>query len=164
MKLLTTVGAGAAAMLSLGLATHASAYSLNPKSTSPVTVVGPTTMSLYGVPFANCTATLVGGIDTAGYGTITSAVFSGSSACASIAAQNLPWDVMASGLTGTTGVAFVNNVNLAISGTKCTTTAGVITAYIDNTSGNVRFSGTVGACDLSGSTLASSPQVSVSNP
>jgi hypothetical protein len=162
MKLLTTVGAGAAAVLSLGLATHASAYSLNPKS-SPVTIAGPTTMSVLGIPFANCTSTFKGSIDSTGVGSITSAVFSGSSTCTSITAANLPWGVTATGLSGSTGNVSISSVEVKEGLVTCG--PGTVTGTVDNSTGNATFSGSLGVCGVaSNPTVPTSPAVSVSNP
>lgn len=154
MKILTTIAA--AAVISLGFAAQASAYSLSPTSTS-FTGSGSTklTKGLINVP---CSAAFTGTTDASGNGSITGATFSGGLVCPGITAVGLPWAASATGAGAATiygvsvsaglfGTCGPTNLPVAISG------SGVIT-FSSSLTPNC-------AVQTTGSGIATSPAVTV---
>lgn len=94
MKLFVTVGA--VALMSLGFAAEASAYTFSPTSTS-VSGTGSSTLSYAGIP-VNCSDSFGGATSSSGStASVTSASFSGSSTCNSITTAGLPWTITPTG-------------------------------------------------------------------
>ena len=159
MKVLATLSVAALALF--GLTAQASAFSLNPKSTSPITISGPTKLTAAGVTVA-CTSNFTGGINAAGVGSITAASFSGGGLCSSVTALNLPWSLTATSATGVsiTGVK-VTVLGLVTCGPGSVT--GALVGAQPTTS--VSFSGTIGTCSVvSNPTLTASVPLSITNP
>jgi hypothetical protein len=155
MRVLVTIAA--AALVSLGFAATASAYSFHPRSTT-FTGTGSTklTKGLLSVP---CTAHFSGKTDSLGHGFITGASFSGSSACSAIRPAALPWKALAT--AAHSAVVYNAEVTASIFGT-CGPSNVPITV---SSTGVITFNNATlkPNCVVSGS-VATTPQVTIVNP
>ncbi len=158
MKVLATVGV--AALMTMGLAAQASAFSLNPKPTTSLTITGPTTLSAFGTTI-NCTSTFGGSINASGVGSISSASFSGSG-CGIVSPSGLPWTVTAIDATH----ADITNVKVVVAG-LVTCGPGTVHGTLVGTqpTKTLSFTGTIGSCSVaSNPTVTSSVALSITNP
>lgn len=153
MKILTTIAA--AAVISLGFAAQASAYSLSPTSTS-FTGTGGTKLTK-GLISLSCTANFTGTTDASGNGSITGATFT-TGLCPTVSAVGLPWAASATG-AGTATIYGVS-VSAGLFGTCGPTNLPVAVSG----SGVITFSSTLSpncAVQTTGSGIATSPAVTV---
>lgn len=127
-----------------------SSWTINGSGTGSATVSGPTTATVLGNPVP-CTASFTLSVNS-GSAKVTSASFSGSSACTAITSV-LPWTVSApSAIAGSTSVNLtITGINVKISGQTCTGSAsGTLTNANPNNGGSnsLTFSGSLGACTV----------------
>ena len=95
MKTITALGLSA--LLTVGIAGQASAFSFSPKNTH-FTASGPTSLTK-GTLTVPCTANFTGSTDATGLGKVLTASFTGSSICTGIKATGLPWPAKATSAT-----------------------------------------------------------------
>ena len=111
MKTITALGLSA--LLTVGIASQAAAFSFSPKNTS-FTASGSTSLTK-GTLTVPCTAHFTGHTSSTGVGSVLTASFSGSSLCTAIKATDLPWPAKAT--SATTAVVSHVAVTASIFGT-----------------------------------------------
>lgn len=151
----------AATLAVFGLASQASAYSLNPKSSGTIVITGPTNLTAFGTTVP-CTSQFTGSIDSSGVGSITSATFSGGGLCGFVRAQSLPWGINATNPTDVT----ISNVKVSVFGLVTCGPGSVGGSLVGSQpTTSVSFSGTIGSCSVSSNpTVTSNTALSISNP
>jgi hypothetical protein len=148
---------GFAALISLGFAAQASAFSFSPKNKS-FSASGKTNLTK-GSLSVPCTSTFVGSSDAAGVGHIKSATFSGGLFCSGIKAVGLPWTAKAT--TATKAVVYRVSVSASVFGTCGPTNVPVSVSK----TGVFTFANVILTpnCKVNG-TIASKPPVTIVSP